>query len=102
MSWMRSTSPAAISARFMARLPCERSGTGDSCLSRATMSTASPGSMVASGQSSGSCRVVEITVVGMLRMRALTGSSSDASIEPSSSTNCRKVVAPRIIRWSSL
>src|SRR4051812_41113436 len=35
-----STRPAAVSARFNDRLPCERNGTSDSSLSRATRSTA--------------------------------------------------------------
>ena len=50
----RSTRPAAISARFIDRLPCERNGTSDSSLSRATTSTASPLTTVAFGQSRGS------------------------------------------------
>src|SRR3954465_1692316 len=41
VTWTRSTRPAAISARLSDRLPCERSGTSDSSLSRATTSTAS-------------------------------------------------------------
>ena len=49
----RSTSPAASSARSSVRLPRERSGTSDSSWSRATISTASPLTTVASGQSSG-------------------------------------------------
>ena len=36
-------------ARFIDRLPCERIGTSDSSLSRATTSTASPRATVASG-----------------------------------------------------
>lgn len=43
--WTRSAKPAAISARFIDRLPWERTGTSDSCLSRATTSTASPRAM---------------------------------------------------------
>jgi hypothetical protein len=46
-----STWPAAISARFIDRLPCERNGTSDSSLSRATTSTALPLTTVAFGQS---------------------------------------------------
>jgi len=42
VTWTRSTRPAAMSARFIDRLPWERSGTSDSSLSRATTSTASP------------------------------------------------------------
>jgi hypothetical protein len=38
---LKETRPAAISVRFSDRLPCERSGTGDSC-SRAAPSTATP------------------------------------------------------------
>src|ERR671913_271963 len=52
VTWTRSTRPAAINARFIDRLPCERSGTSDSSLSLATTSTASPATTVASGQSS--------------------------------------------------
>src|SRR3954468_12282171 len=40
-TWTMSTRPADISARLSDRLPCERSGTSDSSLSRATTSTAS-------------------------------------------------------------
>jgi len=50
VTWTRSTRPAAISARFIDRLPCERNGTWDFSLSQATTSTASPLTMVASGQ----------------------------------------------------
>src|SRR6187200_17392 len=53
----RSTRPAAISAQFNDRLPCERSGTSDSSLSRATTSTASPLTRVAFGQLRGSSSV---------------------------------------------
>jgi hypothetical protein len=35
-AWTRSTRPAAISARFIDRLPCDRNGTSDCSLSRAT------------------------------------------------------------------
>ena len=76
VTWIRSTRPAAISARFIERLPCERNGTSDSSLSRATTSTASPFTRVASGQSSGPSSVVDTTVVGQVLIRALTGSSS--------------------------
>src|SRR5215204_2509303 len=58
----RSTRPAAISARFIDRLPWERNGTSDSSLSRATTSTASPLTTVASGQSRGPSSVVDTTV----------------------------------------
>ena len=51
--------PAPISARFIDRLPCERSGTSDSCLSRATTSTALPFATVPSTQSRGACSVVD-------------------------------------------
>src|SRR2546421_12710057 len=64
-----STSPAAISARFNDRLPCERNGTSDSSLSRATTSTASPLTTVAFGQSRGPSRVVDTTVAGRFLIR---------------------------------
>src|SRR3954453_1429459 len=73
VTWTRSTRPAAISARFIDRLPCERSGTSDSRLSRPTTSTASPRATVASGQSRGPSSVVGPTAVGMLLIRAFTG-----------------------------
>ena len=50
VTWTQSTRPAAISARFIDRLPCERNGTGDSSFRRVTISTASPRSTVASGR----------------------------------------------------
>ena len=59
-----STSPAAISARFIDRLPWERNGTLDSFLSRATTSMASPSSRVAFGQTRGPFSVVDTTVAG--------------------------------------
>src|SRR5687768_10028960 len=62
----RSTRPAAISARFNDRLPCERNGTSDSSLSRATTSTASPLTTVAFGQLRGPSSVVDTTVAGRL------------------------------------
>jgi hypothetical protein len=43
---------------------CERNGTSDSCLSRATTLTAFPLTMVAFGQSRGSFSVVGTTVAG--------------------------------------
>jgi hypothetical protein len=77
----RSTRPAASSARFSDRLPCERNGTSDSRFRRPTTSTASPGSTVASGQSSGACKVVEMTVAGSSRRRVTHGSrTSDSSV----------------------
>jgi hypothetical protein len=102
VSWTRSTRPAAISARFIDRLPWERSGTSDSSLSRATTSTASPLTRVASGQSRGPSRVVDTTVVGRFLIRVFTGSVTlAAALGPSTCTNCRNVVAPRTIRCSS-
>src|ERR1039457_4229973 len=50
VTWTRSTRPAPISARFIDRLPCERNGTSDPSLSRATTATASPLTPLASGQ----------------------------------------------------
>src|SRR6266508_2979278 len=77
----RSTRPAAISARFSDRLPCERNGTADCSLSRATMSTASPLTTVASGQWKGSCSVVDTTVAGRFLIRVTHGSrASDSSV----------------------
>src|SRR3954463_9588330 len=83
VTWTRSTRPAAIRARFIDRLPCERNGTWDSSLSPATTSTASPLATVASGQSRGAfqggrhhrCRQVPhpgdpwVTHVGLLVAR---------------------------------
>ena len=66
---------AAIAAQFSDRLACERSGTSDSSLSRATMSTASPLSMVASGQPRVSCNVEDTTVAGMRIVRTFHSSS---------------------------
>jgi hypothetical protein len=51
----------------------ERNGTSDSSLSRATTSTASPRTTVASGQSRRASSVVDTTVAGMLRIRATHG-----------------------------
>src|ERR671916_423857 len=79
VTWTRSTRPAAISARFHDRLPCERNGTSDSCLSRATTSTASPLTTVAFGQSRGSSSVVDTTVAGILRIRVTHGSRTSDS-----------------------
>ena len=77
----RSTRPAAISARFRDRLPCERNGTSDSSLSRATTSTASPAATVASGQSRGPSRVDDTTVAGRFRIRVTQASrTSDSSV----------------------
>src|SRR5947207_2603903 len=85
----RPTRPAAISARFSDRLPCERNGTPDSSLSRATTSTASPLTTVASGQSSGPSRVLDTTVAGMLLIRVTHGSlSSDSSMPEASICAC--------------
>lgn len=63
----RSTRPAAIRDQFSERLAWERIGTSDSCLSRVTMSTASPETIVASGQPRVTCKVEEITVIGRAR-----------------------------------
>src|SRR6202035_4670808 len=62
VTWTQSTRPAAISARFIDRVPCERNGTSDSFLSRATTSTVSPLTTVASGQSRDPSSVVDTTV----------------------------------------
>ena len=98
----RSTRPAAISAQFSERLPCERNGTSDSSLSRATTSTASPLATVASGQSSGPCRVDDTTVVGRSLIRPTHGSrTSDSSVLSASiCVNARNVLAPKTIRCS--
>src|SRR3954451_203775 len=102
VTWTRSTRPAAISARFIDRLPCERSGTSDSSLSRATTSTASPLPTVASGQSRGSSSVVDTTVAGSVHIRVTHGSrTSDSSVlEASIRANSRCVLAPKTIRCS--
>src|SRR5215211_1325547 len=77
----RSTMPALISARFSDRLPCERNGTPDSSLSRATTSTAFPLTTVAFGQSRGSSSVVDTTVPGMFHIWMTHGSrTSDSSV----------------------
>jgi hypothetical protein len=91
VAWTRSTRRAAISARFVDRLPFERNGTSDSSLSRATTSTASPLTTVAFGQLRGPSIVVDTTVDGTLLIRVFTGSpTSDSSVlEASSRTNCR-------------
>ena len=59
-----------MSAQFNDRLPCERSGTSDSSSSRPTTSTASPLTIVASGQSSGPSSVEDTTVAGMFLVQA--------------------------------
>src|SRR3712207_5644827 len=102
VTWTRSTRPAVISARFIDRLPWERNGTSDSSLRRATTSTPSPFTRVASGQSRGSSRVVDTTVAGMLLIRVTQGSRTSESsvLEASIDTNCRNVVAPKTIRCS--
>src|SRR6266487_219105 len=82
VTWTRSTRPAAISARFIDRLPCERSGTSDSSLSRAMTSTASPLTRVATGQSSGPCSVVDTTVIGRFLIRVTHGSRASDSSGP--------------------
>src|SRR5919197_3033914 len=103
VTWTRSTRPAAISARFIDRLPCERNGTSDSSLSRATTSTASPLATVAFGQSRGPSRVVDTTIAGRFLMRVPHGSrTSDSSVlEASIRANARYVLAPKTIRCSS-
>src|SRR6266540_5972913 len=99
----RSTRPAAISARFIDRLPCERNGTSDSSFSRATTSTASPLTRVASGQSRGPSSVVDTTVAGRLLIRVTHGSrTSDSSVlKASIRANARYVLAPKTIRCSA-
>ena len=99
----RSTRPAAIRARFIDRLPWDRNGTSDSSLSRATTSTASPLTRVASGQSRGSSSVVDTTVAGIRHIRVTQGSrTSDSSVlEASICVNSRYVVAPKTIRCSA-
>ncbi len=91
------------SARFIDRLPCERRGTLDSSLSRATTSTASPRTRVASGQSRGSSSVVETTVVGRFLSAPLTGSTSfkNPVRGPMDCMNIRIVLAPRTSRCGS-
>src|SRR3954449_6711334 len=74
----RSTRPAAISARFIDKLPCERNGTSDSSLSEATTSTAFPLASVAFGQSSGSSSVVDTTVAGVFHIRVTHGSRTSS------------------------
>src|ERR1044071_8570931 len=74
----RSTRPAAISAQCIDRLPCERIGRSDSFLSRATTSTASPRTTVASGQSRGPSSVVDTTVAGRFLIRVTHGSRTSA------------------------
>lgn len=101
VTWRRSTRPAAISAQFSDRLAGDRSGTSDRSLSRATISTASPLTMVASGQPRVSRRVEEITVAGMRIVRTFHSSSALGSMpEDMISAVCRKVVAPNTIRCS--
>ena len=91
VTWTRLTRPAAISARFIDRLPCERIGTSDSFLSRATMSTALPLTTVASGQLRGPSSVVDTTVAGMLRIRVTQESPAPGSsvLAPSTRAKCR-------------
>src|ERR1700733_9348760 len=96
VTWTRSINPAAMSARFIDRLPCERNGTPDSFLSRATTSTASPLTTFASGQSRDPSRVVDTTVAGRLTIRVTHGSrTSDSSVlEASIRANARYVLGP--------
>ena len=100
---MRSTRPAAMSARFIDRLPCERRGTLDSSLSRATSSTASPRTRVTSSQSRGPSSVAETTVVGRALIASLTGSTSfkNPACGPMDCMNIRMVFAPRTRRCGS-
>lgn len=90
----------AISARFIDRLPCERNGTSDSFLRRATTSTASPFATVASGQSRGPSSVDDTTVAGRFLIRVTHASPTPDSCVPglSSRTNSRYVWAPKTIR----
>ena len=97
----KSTRPAAISLRFIDRLPCERSGTSDSSLSLATTSTAAPLSMVASGQPRVSCNVEDTTVAGMCIVLTFHSSSEWGSMpDVMICAVSRKVVAPNTIRCS--
>ena len=89
-----------MSARFSDRLPCDRSGTADSSLSRATMATGSPLTTVASGQSSGARSVEETMVAGRSRMRVTHWSLASSGAEASIAACARYVVAPKTIRWS--
>src|SRR6187200_1611833 len=77
----RSTRPAAISAQFNDRLPCERNGTSDSSFSRVTTSTASPDATVTSGQSNGPSSVDDTTVAGSLLIRVPQSSPTSDSSE---------------------
>src|SRR5688572_7947509 len=84
------------------QLQVEVGRTPDSSLSRATTSTASPLTIVASGQSSGASSVDDTTVAGMFLIRVTQASrTSDSSVLSASiCTNCRNVVAPNTIRCS--
>jgi hypothetical protein len=84
-------------ARANDRLPCERNGTSDSSLSRATTSTASPLTRVAFGQSRGPSSVVDTTVAGMFHIRVTHGSrTSDSSVLSASiRSNSRNVLVCR-------
>jgi hypothetical protein len=66
------------------------------------MSTASPLTTVASGLSSGPANVVEITVAGMVHIRATQASrTSDSSVlEANMPSKSRYVLAPKTIRCS--
>jgi hypothetical protein len=92
-----------LTARAQHWLPCERNGTSDSSLSRATTSTASPLTTVASGQSSGSSSVVDTTIAGRFLIRVTHGSrTSDSSVlEASICAKDRYVWAPKTIRCGS-
>src|SRR3954470_7573691 len=87
----------------MDRLPCERNGTADSYLSRATTSMASPLATVASGQSRGPSSVVETTVAGRFLIRVTHGSRTSESsvLEVSICANARYVLAPKANRLLS-
>jgi hypothetical protein len=97
----RSTRPAAMRVQFSDKLACERRGTSDSRLSRATISTASPLTMVASGQPRVSRNVDEITVAGIRIVRTFHSSSVLGSMpEDMICAVSRKVVAPKTMRCS--
>jgi hypothetical protein len=64
---------AAISARFNDRLPCERNGTSDSSLSRATTSTVFPLTTVAFGQSRVDTTSGPVTAVVRRRAQGRSG-----------------------------
>ena len=82
VTWTRSTRPAAISARFIDRLPWERNGTvglllepGDDVDGVAAHERSRPASRA------GPSRVLDTTVAGRFRIRVTHGSrTSDSSV----------------------